>query len=246
MRIIVFNQKGGVGKTTTALNLGAALARAGQSVTLIDLDPQMHLTAALGFLRPGFAYSVRDWLAGQSGTPLALEQGLSLVPGVPESAMDAADSAMGGAALLRDMPGITILDAPPVWSRGIAHLVRASDLVLSPLEPDFLGLQGVNRLLQTLQDENIPRDRLRLLLSRFAPRLGVHRAVRESLAQRFAPPVLVPLVIRNSVRLAEAPGHARSVFDHAPTSTGARDFAALARLLLSEIPTGLTVKETTP
>jgi chromosome partitioning protein len=231
MRVLVFNQKGGVGKTTTAINLGAALLRRGVApVLLVDLDPQMHLTAGLGHLAPGFDWAVADWLAGRPGTALTTaEPGLMVVPGSP----------LGGLADVPPMAGLpdafgadwVVMDAPPTWSPALAAMMAQADLILCPLEPDFLGLQGLNRLLRGMTDAGFGWDRLRLLLTRFDPRLSVHAEVRGRLEQRFGATVL-PRPIRRSVRLAEAPGQGVSIFRHAPRSAAATDYLALADAIL--------------
>lgn len=229
MRVLIYNQKGGVGKTTTAANLGAALVRLGAGrVVLVDLDPQMHLTASLGQAgRSG--WTVRDWREGRAGDPVAIEgeAGLFLVPGHAEALAE--DAAPAHGALEADW---LIHDAPPGWNGELAVLMAQADLILSPLEADFLGLNGVSRLMRQMQEARVPWERLALLVCRYSDRLAVHREVRARLAERFGTQGLLPHVIRNSVRLAEAPGQGRTVFRHAPTSTGAADYAALARHLL--------------
>ena len=107
-----------------------------------------------------------------------------------------------------------------------------ADIVLCPLEPDFLGLQGLNRLLRVMSEAGVPRSRLRLLTTRYDARLAVHREVRGRLQARFGD-MLLPCAIRRSVRLSEAPGHGVSVFRHAPRSSGATDHLALAEALLT-------------
>jgi chromosome partitioning protein len=229
MRVLIYNQKGGVGKTTTAANLGAALARAGAGrIVLADLDPQMHLTASLGQAgRSG--WTVRDWREGRAGEPDPVEgeAGLFLVRGHADPLAEEAIPAH--AALAADW---LIYDAPPGWNGELAALMAAADLILSPLEADFLGLNGVSRLMRQMQEAGVPWERLALLVCRYSDRLAVHREVRARLAERFGTQGLLPHVIRNSVRLAEAPGQGRTVFRHAPTSTGAADYAALARHLM--------------
>ena len=201
MRVLIYNQKGGCGKTTTAINLGAAMARLGDAaVTLVDLDPQTHLTAALGRGVDGSAWTVTQWLAGAPGSALSVSERLFLVPGDCE-----AQEPRTFANPLAGMDGIVLIDAPPVWSPTVARLMAECDVVLTPLEPDFLGMQGFNRLLHTMKNHGVPWSRLRILICRYVDRLAIHREVRERLGQLFRNGTLLPLVIRNSVRLARRP-----------------------------------------
>ena len=232
MRVLVFNQKGGDGKTTSAVNLAAGLARVcGQTVTLVDLDPQMHLTAGLGFFGEEQSPNVTDWLKGDENEPLHIEaEGeLYLVPG--SSAEREVDSFV---VPERTEGEWLIMDAPPVWSPLLESALQQADFVLTPLEPDFLDLQGINRVMRTMQDVEIEWSKLRILISRFNGRQGVHREVRSRLAERFGAEMLVPLVIRNSAKLSEASGTGTSVFEHAPGSNGAQDYASLAKYFVGE------------
>ncbi|MDD5229606.1 MAG: ParA family protein [Methylococcales bacterium] len=229
MNILIFNQKGGVGKTTTALNLGVGLSRFGDfPVTLVDLDPQTHLTAALGLKAEDSFWNVTDWLANRAGTPHVIGEKLSLITGDPEPAIT---PNLVHFPIKHD--GFFIIDAPPVWNQTVAHLMSQADWILTPLEPEFLSMQGVSRLFQTMERQKISRNRLRLLLCRFDARLVVHREVRESLTQRFNDNLLGG-VIRKSVRLAEAPSYGWSIFDYAPDSSGANDYLSLTNYWLRQ------------
>ncbi|PWR02592.1 ParA family protein [Meridianimarinicoccus roseus] len=230
MRVLIFNQKGGVGKTTTAMNLGAALVRDGAgTVVLADLDPQTHLTAGLGYIGQEFDWTVADWIAGTPGAPVPVEAepGLSLIPGCT----DAAPGERPAGQLDSCGADWLLIDAPPTWSPQLAAMMEQCDLVLCPLEPDFLGLQGINRLMRSMQEAALPWSRLRFVLNRVNQRLIVHREVRDRLVKRFGPDTVLPAVVHNSVQLAEAPGHGRTIFGHAPRSRGAADYTRLARHL---------------
>jgi chromosome partitioning protein len=209
MRVLIHTQKGGVGKTTTALNLAAALLRHGHGrrVLLTDLDPQQHLTAMV---------TTEPAATADFKGPMAVsgEKGMFLATGAE-------------ADFTADW---TLLDTAPNWTQDIADACVACDLILCPLEPDFLGLAGVGRLLERIEAIGIDRARLRFLLTRFNARLALHREVRERIQSRFGDLVL-PIEIRNSVKLAEAPGMGRTIFAHAPGSTGSSDYRALAELL---------------
>jgi len=227
MKIMIFNQKGGVGKTTTALNLGAGLARWGnKQVTLVDLDPQTHLSAAMGFRAETLTWNVSDWLAGTPETSEGagakrISERLDLVPGDcnPKSGRKMQRN-------LDDMTGHLVIDAPPTWNDEVADLMTVCDYVLTPMEPQFLSMQGISRLMQQMKTAGIPWSCLRLLLCRYDQRLAVHREVRDLLTERFGVHLL-PGVIRNNVRLAEAPGYGQNIFDYAPDSAGAEDYYAL-------------------
>lgn len=225
MRLLIHNQKGGVGKTTTAANLGAALCRAGhaKTVTLVDMDPQTHLTTMLTGAETEHSSALAAWLNGQKvkTIPVQDEPGLTLVPGCTLHPPATAP----GESAPKDW---VVVDSAPVWSDQMALLAHWAHVIICPLEPDFLGLSGVNRFLRRFEDAGVPRTKLRFLLSRYTPRLAVHREVMARLIQRLGPEIVLPVTIRNSVRLSEAPGFGRSIFRHAPRSTGAEDFKALA------------------
>jgi len=229
MKILIFNQKGGVGKTTTALNLGAGLAKAsGKTVTLVDLDPQTHLTAAMGLRAETLPWNVSHWLAdNQKFQPEIISAQLQLIAGDCNPPLQRPLNTP-----LKTQTDYVIIDAPPMWTPEVASLMQLCDWVLTPMEPEFLSMQGISRLMQRMEIENIPWSRLRLLLCRYDDRLVVHREVRARLTERFGQNLLAE-VIRNNVRLAESPGYGLNIFDYAPTSAGAEDYATLVKTILA-------------
>jgi chromosome partitioning protein len=224
-RVVIHTQKGGVGKTTTAINLAAALRRHGhgERVFLADLDPQQHLTAMI--LPPSEEEGAAvPFDAGLGIRPVTGETGVFLLPG-PSPTGDQVF------AIPRDLHADwTIVDTPPNWSPRLAEASLWADVILCPLEPDFLGMSGIGRLLDHIEAHGWGQEKLRFLLTRFNARLALHREVKDRLAARFGDQLL-DVEIRNSVKLAEAPGMGRTVFAHAPRSTGSTDYRALAAAL---------------
>ena len=243
MRVLIYNQKGGVGKTTTAINLSAALAALGQRTLVVDLDPQMHLTTAMGAAVADAetgSGTAEDWVSGRPVVPRVMRAapGLGLVPGSPNALIGPVNEADA------QSPGWdwVIMDAPPGWSAPLGQIAGLSDMVICPLEPDFLGLNGLNQLLRRMADVGFDRDRLRVLIARYSIRLAVHREVRGKLIDRFGSDIVLPVVIRSSIRLAEAPGLGQTIFEYSPKSTGASDYAQLARTLIAQRSLGLSQK----
>ncbi|MBS3734819.1 MAG: ParA family protein [Phycisphaerae bacterium] len=252
--IAVINQKGGVGKTTTVANLGAALGRRGRDVCLIDLDPQAHLTLHFGIEPDMGASSIYDVLTGETTPNQAarkLADNLHLVPSVIDLA--AAEMELSGTVgreqilsdKLRDAPPaaeIALIDCPPSLGLLTLNALAAADEVYIPLQAHFLALQGLGKLLETVA----------LVSRRINPRLrvaGVILCMYES-TTRLAAEVLEDLkafvadargadvpwadmavfdtVIRRNVKLAECPSYGVTIFDYEPRSHGAADYNALA------------------
>lgn len=269
--IAVANQKGGVGKTTTAVNLAVALARGGHRTCLIDLDPQAHATLHLGITPGAHPVTAFDVLAG--GQPLAAAtvpatEGLWVVPShIDLSAVEIALAGTAGRETLlrqrleadpRCAPRVApaaatshptaevfdylVIDCPPSLGLLSLNAMAAVDEVVLPLQPHFLALHGLSKLLETIElvSEHV-NPRLRLLGvvlclydagTRLAAEIG--RDVEGFLAaSEQAHPAwrgarLFATRIRRTIRLAEAPSFGQSIFDYAPTSHGAADYAALA------------------
>lgn len=249
MRILaVINQKGGVGKTTSCMNLGAALAESGLRVLLVDLDPQAHLSISFDRMPAPGDPSIYSVLAGQH--PLAdvvqptQKEGLFIAPTNLDltGAETELATEIGRETLLRDAlrelgrskdaPDVVLLDCPPSLGTLSLNALVAADGVLVPLQAEFFALQGMAQLLDVL--ERVKRrlnPRLELvgiLVGMFTRQRNLSREVVEELRRHFGE-ILLPTFVRVNVRLAEAPSHAQTIFEYAPESGAAQEFRDLAR-----------------
>jgi chromosome partitioning protein len=262
-RIAIINQKGGVGKTTTAVNLAAALARAGQRVCVLDLDPQAHATTHLGLEPDGQSPSLYDVLT--ASRPLAevrcqVEERLWVAPADINLAAAEVELAgvVGREVILRDLLqqdeevfDFVLMDCAPSLGVLTLNALAAAGEVFIPLQPHFLALHGMSKLFETTA----------LVSRRINPALkvtGIVLCLYEA-NTRLAQEVLRDLQqflegsrsgntpwagarvfgtrIRRNIKLAESPSFGKSVFRYAPGCNGAEDYAALAREVLGEAAT---------
>jgi len=255
--IAVMNQKGGVGKTTTAVNLSAALAEAGRRVCLIDLDPQAHASLHVGVsLREGQP-SVYDVLTGDKRfqdvrQPVATN--LWLVPAHLDLAAAEVELAgeVGREVILRDKLAqddaafdYLIVDCPPSLGVLTINALTMVHEVFLPLQPHFLALHGLSKLLKTIEivsQRLNPALRLSgVVLCMYDASTRLAAEVSQDVAAYFqsertggvaAQARTFSTRIRRNVRLAEAPSFGQSILEYAPTSHGAEDYRQLAREVL--------------
>lgn len=244
------NQKGGVGKTTTAVNLGAYLADLGQRVLLIDLDPQANATSSLGFDKNAASPSIYDAIIRD--VPLADiarftdRVGFDLAPSSP---------GLAGATVelvglpkretrlqqileaLDDRYGYVFIDCPPsLGLLTVNGLTAAKDGVIIPVQCEYLALEGLSQLARTIELVRRalnPELKLRgLVMTMYDTRTTLSRQVVEEVRRHFAERVFRTIIPR-SVRLSEAPSYGQTIVTYAPKSSGALAYEALAKELLA-------------
>lgn len=248
--VAIVNQKGGVGKTTTAVNLGAALARQGKRVLLIDLDPQANATLCLGFRLGEDEKGVYEVLSGHVATKDAIRvttvQGLSLIPatlslaGAAVELVNVEHREWRLANALKDAHGqydFIFIDSPPSLGLLTVNALTAADEVLVPVQAEYLALEGLDQLLATvhLVRENLKPNLniLGALLTLYDERTKVSRQIAGELKDRFPHRVFSSFIPR-TVKLAEAPRLGMTIFSIDPESHGARAYEALAREVLGD------------
>ena len=251
--IAVVNQKGGVGKTTTAVNLAACLALEGYAVLLIDMDPQANTTGGLGFRRerddaPQPRLSIYDVLLGsttlaEATLPTPVAQ-LSLVPGSKNliganlelvSAQRREFRLREALVPVRGNFRFILLDCPPALDLLTLNALVAADGLLVPLQAEYFALEGISELVDTLdrvaQSFNPDLGLEGVLLTMYDDRTNLSQQVTENLRSFFADKLLKTTIPRN-IRLAEAPSHGLPVALYDARSRGAEAYRDLARELL--------------
>jgi chromosome partitioning protein len=245
--IAVFNQKGGVGKTTTALNLLAAIGQRKQRPLGVDLDPQCHLSHIFGVIPKTADDSVYSFFIRQR--PLdeiaqITRSGVILVPAHLELAK--LDTLLGkGVNVVTRLrqalrapdatPGPVVIDCCPLLNVLSLNAVFAADLVLVPVSADFLSLKGaeqVERALNALEPVFKRRLPRRYVLTRYDARRRMGAAVEERMTEILREDEICATRIRENVKLAESPAVGLDIFRHAPGSRGAHDYADLYDELL--------------
>lgn len=246
MKIIaLINQKGGVGKTTCTINIGAGLNGLGKRVMLIDLDPQAHLTYSLGIPAHELNNTVYELLKGAVSLKETIieRNGLSLVPSSLN--LSGAEIEFSGVAgrefLLKEtVEGLknfdyVFIDCPPSLGLLTLNALTTAQEVYIPLQTEFLALQGMTKLLETI---NIVKKRLNkdleiagIIAMRFDNRKNLNREVVEKIKEYFGDKLFNTL-IRDNISLAEAPSFGKTIFEYKSNSYGAKDYLDLCKEII--------------
>ncbi|MBP6331829.1 MAG: ParA family protein [Aminivibrio sp.] len=242
--LTVSNQKGGVGKTTTCVNLAAELGRLGYSVLAVDIDPQANCTSGLGISPEDFELSLYDVLLGEAEAKDAVLptkwEGVSLLPATIDLAgaeIELASVISRETRLRRhlrslDSFDVAIVDCPPSLGMLTINALVASDKLIIPIQCEYYALEGVGQLSKTV---GLVRDNLNpeltisgVLLTMYDSRTRLSNEVADEVRRQFGNVAFSSVIPRN-VRLSEAPSHAAPIGYYDPSSTGAQAYGDLAR-----------------
>jgi chromosome partitioning protein len=252
--IAVANQKGGVGKTTTAINLATSLGTLGRRVLLVDLDPQSNSTSGLGISPAEVTHSTYSLLAGQSGSEEAIlptkAEGLAVIPATRDliGAEIELVSLENREVTLKSRlhPATTkydyiFIDCPPSLGLLTLNALTACDSVIVPLQCEYYAMEGLSALLETIEmvrrSFNVALEIEGVLLTMFDTRNSICHQVADQARGHFAGKVFSTVIPRN-VRLSESPSHGLPILLYDPGSRGAQSYLELAREMIARGASG--------
>lgn len=246
--IAVLNQKGGVGKTTTAINLASYLTRAGKSVLIVDADPQGNATSGLGIDKQNTEATIYDVMLGETPAEQAIiasASGIAVVPANPDLAgleTELANTDQREVLLRNSLANLhydyVLIDCPPALGLLTVNALIAANWLLVPVQAEYYAMEGLGQLLEVFQrvkqGMNPNLNLLGVLVTMYNSRTSLADQVVKELQQHFGGAVFDTIIPRN-VRLAEAPSYGRPISEHDKWSKGARAYKSLAKEVVKRV-----------
>jgi len=240
MIISIANQKGGVAKTTTALNLGAGLNKEGRKVLLIDLDSQTDLTIGLGI--PETQYTINDVMQGKpiSKSITKLNNSLSIIPANKDlksiqMSLNKFDILSKALASVKNDYDFIIIDTSPGINVLTINAILTSNIILIPITAEYFALRGLKDFTETIEQLNKKFDitpaKIKILVTNFDTRKVHHREAVELVEKHFKKELL-HIKIRTNVALTDSTSQGKSIFEYAPTSHGSQDYLSLTKEIM--------------